>query len=195
MPDSALLVMDFQTGVVERFAGLAPTLLPVVARAADAARRAGVAVIYVRVGFRPGAPEVSRRNRVFAAVAAAGMDEDDPATAVHDALAPHPGDVVVTKRRVSAFAGSDLDVVLRALEVRELVLTGIATSGVVLSTVRQAADLDFELTVLRDGCADADPEVHRVLLDTVFPRQARVIDVDGWIASLAVPGGGRSVSP
>ncbi|MGA2932584.1 MAG: isochorismatase family protein, partial [Acidimicrobiales bacterium] len=90
------------------------------------------------------------------------------------------GDIVVTKRRVSAFAGSDLDVVLRARGARTLVLAGIATSGVVLSTLRQAADLDYGLVVLRDGCADADEEVHRVLLDKVFARQADVLTVDEW---------------
>jgi nicotinamidase-related amidase len=81
---------------------------------------------------------------------------------------------------VSAFAGSDLDVVLRAGEVRSLVLCGIATSGVVLSTVRAAADMDYELTVLADCCADGDPEVHRVLLEKVFPRQAAVLGVADW---------------
>jgi nicotinamidase-related amidase len=112
------------------------------------------------------------------------MADEDPVTQVHDALAPQPEDVVVTKRRVSAFAGSDLAVVLSSLDIRSLVLTGIATSGVVLSTLRQAADLDFELTVLRDGCADADPEVHHVLLDKVFPRQAAVIGADEWIGDI-----------
>jgi len=77
--------------------------------------------------------------------------------------------VVVTKRRVSAFTGSDLEVVLRADGMDRLVLAGIATSGVVLSTLRQAADLDYRLTVLADGCLDADPEVHRVLTEKVFP--------------------------
>jgi nicotinamidase-related amidase len=65
--------------------------------------------------------------------------------------------------------------------VDSLVLTGIATSGVVLSTLRQAADLDFRLTVVRDGCADSDPEVHRVLMDKVFPRQAKVVSASEWI--------------
>ncbi len=92
--------------------------------------------------------------------------------------------MVVVKKRVSAFTGSDLDVVLRSLEVGSLVLTGIATSGVVLSTLRQASDLDYELTVLHDGCADVDPEVHRVLLDKVFPRQASVLSVSEWIEQL-----------
>jgi nicotinamidase-related amidase len=95
---------------------------------------------------------------------------------------------VVTKRRVSAFAGSDLDFVLRAGGIDSLVLTGIATSGVVLSTLRQAADLDFELTVLSDACADGDEEVHRVLIEKVFPRQAAVITVADWAGGLAAGG-------
>jgi nicotinamidase-related amidase len=73
--------------------------------------------------------------------------------------------------------------------VDSLVLTGIATSGVVLSTLRHAADLDFGLTVLRDGCADADREVHRVLLEKVFPRQADVVTVDEWVERVVRPGG------
>lgn len=72
--------------------------------------------------------------------------------------------------------------ILRAQRVQTLVLAGIATSGVVLSTLRQAADMDYRLVVLRDGCADADEEVHRVLLDKVFPRQADVRTVDEWVA-------------
>jgi nicotinamidase-related amidase len=76
-------------------------------------------------------------------------------------------------------------VVLRAGGIEALALCGIATSGVVLSTLRQAADLDYGLTVLRDACADSDDEVHRVLLDKVFPRQAEVVDVAAWAASLA----------
>ena len=111
------------------------------------------------------------------------MGEHDPATQVHPAVSPHPGDVEVVKKRVSAFSGSDLDVVLRSLEVGSLVLTGISTSGVVLSTLRQAADLDYELTVLRDACADIDDEVHRVLLDKVFPRQATVVATDDWASA------------
>lgn len=93
--------------------------------------------------------------------------------------------VVVTKRRVSAFTGSDLDVVLRAGEIRHLVLCGIATSGVVLSTVREAADKDYRLTVLADLCADTDHEVHSVLMRKVFPRQAQVTSAAEWLASLA----------
>ncbi len=185
MTKPALLVMDVQNGIVERVTEEAESLLAALGRATSAARAAGVPVIYVRVAFRPGAPEISRRNKSFSALAGGGgMSDADPSTQIHPAVAPGPDDVVVTKKRVSAFTGSDLEVVLRGLEVDSLVLTGIATSGVVLSTVRQAADLDYELTVLRDACADAAPEVHRVLLDQVFPRQASVITTDEWVGQL-----------
>jgi len=107
---------------------------------------------------------------------------DRLATAVD--AAPLPGEVVVMKRRTSAFAGSDLAEVLRGGRIDTLVLTGIATSGVVLSTLRQAADLDYGLVVLADACADGDPEVHRALTTKVFPRQAEVSTVDEWVAGL-----------
>jgi nicotinamidase-related amidase len=185
MATAALLIMDVQIGIVDRYSEASAPLLAALVTATTAARSAGVPVIFVRVAFRPGSPEISGRNRTFSALAAAGgMGDDDPATQIHPAVTPQPNDVLLTKKRVSAFAGSDLDVVLRSLNVDSLVLAGIATSGVVLSTLRQAADLDYELTVLRDGCADADPEVHRVLLDKVFPRQATVIDVAAWVKSL-----------
>jgi len=182
MDAEVLLVMDVQRSIVERFAG-DPGYLTRLSGAVTAARAAGVPVVYVRVGFRPGHPEISPRNRTFSAVAGrGGFGEDSPQAEIHPSVAPAPGDLVVTKRRVSAFTGSDLAVVLRALGAGTLVLAGIATSGVVLSTVREAADLDFRLTVLSDGCLDADPEVHRVLTEKVFPRQADVCTIAEWTA-------------
>jgi nicotinamidase-related amidase len=182
---TALLVMDVQREIVERLGD--ERLLERVAAALAAARAAAIPVIFVRVAFRPGHPEVSSRNRTFAALRDAGRLSDGESTAVHPAVEPRPGEPVVTKRRVSAFAGSDLDTILRAGEITELVLCGIATSGVVLSTLRAAADLDYALTVLHDACADGDAEIHRVLTEKVFPRQADVLEVGAWAERLASP--------
>jgi nicotinamidase-related amidase len=104
----------------------------------------------------------------------------DESTEHHPYLVRGKGELVVTKSRVCAFSGSDLALILRAHDVDHLVLAGIATSGVVLSTVREAADLDYRLTMLEDVCLDSDDEVHRVLTHKVFPRQAEVISSSDW---------------
>jgi nicotinamidase-related amidase len=181
---TALLVMDFQTGIIGRLDSL--EVVDAAVRAVGAARAHSVNVIFVRVGFRPGYPEVSPANASFAALATSGADftESGPTTQLDPAFVPEPDEPVVLKRRVSAFAGSDLDVILRAQGVHTLVLAGISTSGVVLSTMREAADRDFRLVVLSDACADLDDEVHRVLTEKIFPRQGAVLTVDAWAATL-----------
>lgn len=179
---TALLVMDVQRGIVERY-GNPQDFLGRLARVIATARTAGIPVIYVTVRFREGYPEVSPRNRSFSALATAGnFVEGTSATEIHSAVEPEAGDVVVTKRRVGAFSGSDLEVVLRSQDIETLVLTGIATSGVVLSTVRAAADMDYRIVVLSDCILDRDEEVHRVLTTKVFPRQAEVLTAEDWMA-------------
>lgn len=71
-----------------------------------------------------------------------------------------PDEVVVSKRRVSAFTGTDLDILLRCYKSNHLIIAGLVTSGAVLSTIRQAQDMDFQITVLRDLRMDWDEEVH-----------------------------------
>jgi len=182
--------MDVQAGIVTRFAQTGD-FLKRINTAITAARAASIPVIYVVVAFRPGYPEISPRNKSFSAV----KQQQSPlqagmiTTEIHPAIAPQPADIVVTKRRVSAFSGSDLEVVLRAQGIAHLVLCGIATSGVVLSTLREAADKDYELTVLADCCVDSDEEVQRVLLSKVFPRQAEVVTVEAWSERLELEAG------
>jgi len=182
---TALLLMDFQAEVVPMFERAPPAMARAVELAA-AARAAGLAVIYVTVGFRPGYPEVSPRNATFAPIVQGNrMVLGTPGAEVASALRPAAGDVVVVKHRVSAFAGTDLEIVLRAKGIETLILSGVATSGVVLSTLRHAADADYRLIVVEDACADRDEEVHRVLTGKVFPRQATVTTTAEVVAALA----------
>ncbi len=181
---TALLIMDIQPAIMQMMGEGAAPLAEMLNRAIGAARKAGIPVIYVVVGFRKGFPEIGAGAApTFAAVAKSGMvGLEDPT--VDPSVAPLPGEMVITKRRVSAFAGSDLEVILRGHRIEHLVLTGIATSGVVLSTLRQAADMDYRLSVLSDACADRDVDVHSILMTKVFPRQAEVMTTAEWVAGL-----------
>ncbi len=186
---TALLVMDLQNGIVGRLPE--DVAAPLVERVADAvatARAAGVTIGFVRVALTDAdfdaLPEGSRVGQRFAGNRDA-MHADSPSTAVHDRVAPREGDVVVRKTRVGAFSTTDLADQLAARGVDTVVLSGISTSGVVLSTVRDAADRDLRIVVLEDGCADANPVVHDMLLSSVFPSQAdlvRVADLEALLA-------------
>lgn len=182
---TALLVMDYQTTIVA-MAPDAENLLARTKKLLDAARAKGVTVIHVVVQFREGYPEVSHRNQAFGMLKSSGrMIEGKAGTEIHAAVAPRAGEPIVTKRRVGAFSGSDLDCVLRAGGIETIVLAGISTSGVVLSTLRLAADLDYRIVVASDSCADPDEEVHRVLTEKIFARQARVVKGEDVIAVFA----------
>lgn len=182
---TALLVMDFQTLIVENFAEGKDELLARTARLIGAARKAGMMLIYVVVGFREGYPEISLHNPAFGPIRESGRFASGGAgTEIHPAVAPQRGEVVVTKHRVGAFLGTDLDMILRANGIGTLVLAGVATSGVVLSTVRHASDADYRLVVVSDCCSDRDAETHRVLTEKVFARQASVVTCDRALAAL-----------
>ena len=172
MGRTVLLLLDLQQGIFDRF-HIEPDYVQRVNDARSAAKQADVQTIYVTTSFQSGIPEVSSRNKMISLV---GFVEENDKVAVPADVARIEGEnIVVTKRRVSAFTGGDLEVVLRSLEADSLVLAGITTSGAVLSTLRQAADLDYRITVLEDLCLDPDPDIHRVLVNKVLTSHADVV--------------------
>jgi nicotinamidase-related amidase len=178
-----LLVMDYQPGVLARVPD-PDAQVARAARALESARAAGMHVGYVRVAFEPAeAAAVPPTSPAFAAIAQT-LPADSPQTHVDPRLAPHDGDVVVRKTRIGAFSTTDLAERLRERGVDTLVLAGVSTSGCVLSTLRDAFDHDYRLIVLSDGCADFDEEVHRVLVEKVFPRHAQVVTVAAFAEAL-----------
>ncbi|HTU81277.1 MAG TPA: cysteine hydrolase [Candidatus Acidoferrales bacterium] len=176
---TALLVMDYQSGIVARIPEAA-ALLEKAARAIAAARRHGARVAYVRVAFdEADANAIPASNKAFSRFGPMidAFRPDSPATQIDPRIAPQPEDILVRKTRVGAFSTTDLREQLTGAGITALILAGISTSGVVLSTVRDAADRDYRLFVVADACADPDPEVHRFLIDRIYPSQADVIDV------------------
>jgi nicotinamidase-related amidase len=174
---SALLLMDFQPAILGARPEAAPALAGAVA-ALELARRVDLQVVFVRVAFTPqDYGSVPDRNKTFAGIRERARTSDGSVEQdVHPDLARSDRDIVVTKTRVGAFSTTNLQQHLNARGIDTLVLGGVSTSGVVLSTVRDAADRDYRLLVLADCCWD-EAEVHEVLIGRVFPRQADVIDV------------------
>ncbi len=183
---TALLIADFYAAMMNTLPHAVERNVVEKTRALQhAARQAGILVCYSATVFRPGYIEVSDRNKTFSERKRSGQEAvSDPLQLIHSAVAPVEGEVVVGKHRVNALYGTDLDMVLRANAIDTLVILGYATSGVVLSTVRYAADLDYRLVVVEDCCADQDPEVHDFLTRRLFPRQAEVVSSADVIQAL-----------
>jgi nicotinamidase-related amidase len=184
---SAMLSLDLQTGIVSVYAPKKDDLIARARAILQQGRRAGLTVIHVKVGFRPGVPEIHPRNILLGAIKASPKHQQlfaGESGSIHAGVAAEDGDLVVTKSRVNAFAGTDLELVLRAKEIDTLVLFGIATSGVVLSTALHAADADYRVLIVKDCCADLDQSVHSCLIEKILPRYAAVISSDDFLRML-----------
>lgn len=183
---TALLIADFYAAMMSSIPhAVERQVVEHTQRLQQTARDARLFVCYCATVFRPGYVEISERNKTFRERKHSGqLAIADPVQLIHPAVLPVAGEVVVGKHRVNALYGTGLDLILRANNIETLIVLGYATSGVVLSTVRYAADADYRLVVVEDCCADQDPEVHNFLTRRIFPRQADVVTADEVIQAL-----------
>jgi nicotinamidase-related amidase len=178
---TALLTLDFQKGIFGFVPG-ADAIIPNASKAVEFARKKQFQIIHVGLGFSEGHPEIPDTESLFQRVKQNNLFVTGTASAEFHSSIIRAAELVVYKQRVGAFSENQLHLILRSRGIENLVLFGISTSGVTLSTLRRAFDLDFQCVVIKDGCFDADPEVHRVLTEKVFPAQATVVTVDAFIA-------------
>lgn len=183
--DTALLILDFQAGV-----GGQPYAKSAAQRAAaalKAGRAAGLPVVFSKVKFRAGYADIADSNKAFALIKMKNLFPPD-ASELISVLQPERDEIVVDKDRFCAFSGNDLREVLRSGGIKHLVMAGVATSGVILSTFTLAADEDYSITILSDACADPKASLHDELMSNLFPRSATVLTVNQWITSLPARG-------
>jgi nicotinamidase-related amidase len=182
---TAVLSMDCQAGIVSIYTRDGKDAFLIRATSVlNHARITGMTIIHVQVGFRHGLPEVSPRNALFGAIKSSEQHQQlfrEPHGTIPEAIAPQNDEIVITKHRVSAFAGTDLAMILRANEIDTLILYGIATSGVVLSTLIEAADADYRLAVISDCCADLDAPLHDCLIQRFFPTRGTVLSSEAFL--------------
>lgn len=179
---TALVVMHYQTDVLGLFPSVARTLLIHTRELCDAARAKGVGVYFANLRFQPGYPEVSPLNRNGQGIKRLGLFVDDEIAPELNRQANEP---LIIAHRASVFFGTDLQARLTARGIDSLIMAGIASTGVVLSSVAYASDADFRLYTVKDCCYDPDPVVHEHLFSTAFESRTTVLSLADALTLLA----------
>jgi nicotinamidase-related amidase len=170
MAHSMLLVMDMindlmhpdgpggQTYVVQ---GNEKGVVANIGTAIRRARKAGMPIAHVRIGFSPDYRECPEHSPVFAKARENGLFQLGTwGTKPHPDIAPQEGDFDIVKHRISPFYGTHLEPILRAQGVQRLILCGVSTNGVVQAAAREGHDRDYACVLLEDCCCGATPTEH-----------------------------------
>ena len=179
---TALLVMHYQTDITTLFPSVAPTLLANTRQLCDAARRTGIPVYFAKIHFSPDYPEVSPLNKNGQGIKQMGLFTDDE---ISPELGRRVNEPVIIAHRASVFFGTDLELRLSATGIDTLIMVGIASTGVMLSSIAYASDADFRLYTVKDCCYDPDPIVHEHLFATAFASRTTVLSLDEALTLLA----------
>ncbi|MGS0893833.1 isochorismatase family cysteine hydrolase [Burkholderia stagnalis] len=179
---TALVVMHYQTDILGLFPSVAPALLANTRKLCDAARVKGVSVCFANLRFSPGYPEVSPLNRNGQGIKRLGLFIDDRTS---PELGRQDHEPVIGAHRASVFFGTGLQARFAAQGVDTLIMVGIASTGVVLSSVAYASDADFRLYTVKDCCYDPDPVVHDHLFSTAFDSRSVVLSLAEALRLLA----------
>jgi nicotinamidase-related amidase len=193
--NTALLILDMQNELIDPkgkvgskgFANVVAEkkLIEKISTVASEMRARKLPVVFVRVGFEPGYIDViSRSARVAHLKEMKAMVIGEFGTEFPAALAPLPGELVVTKRAVNPFHNTNLLAWLMRNDVERVVLCGVYSHMVVDSTARHADDSGLIVTVLEDCCASPDPEVHRVEMEKILPVFGSVTTMSKFLGEL-----------
>ena len=175
---TALILCDFDNDIVHpdgKFAGWGfpqeaarRNVIPNSKKVLEATRRAGMPVIHVKVAFRPGMVGVPQNAALWQGAAQAeALVEGTWGAEIHDDVKPRDNEILVIKRRISAFYHTDLQLALAQLNVTTIILCGVATNYVVEGTARDAADAGYTVIVLEDCCSTLSEEAHQASINSL----------------------------
>lgn len=150
-------------------------------KAIKAARKNHIPIAHVKVGFSKSYLECPESSPIFSnAKKFKALELDTWATEFHELMDVKDQDYVITKHRISAFYNTDLECVLRANRINEIIIIGVATHMTVELTAREAHDRDYIVTVLEDACGDGDLETHITSINSI--RNIATVDlVMDWV--------------
>jgi nicotinamidase-related amidase len=171
---TAILTLDIQQGLLD-LAPDAQAVVPAAVQVTGYGREQDMLIIHVGIGFEPGYPEIPATSPLWGKLRDRGLFVKGSPSAQIPSTLRDASDTVLYKQRVSGFTETPLDMILRSKGIKTLVLMGISTSHIVFSTMRNAIEKDYACVIIRDGCYDTEQDVHDVLLEKVFAREATVM--------------------
>jgi nicotinamidase-related amidase len=146
--------------------------------ALEAARAAGITVVHVANAWREGHPDINPHAPWMREANTAGRSvEDTWGVEFFEPVAPHDGEFVVRKRAVSAFAGTELDRLLRVRGISTIALAGSITNFAVEGTARDASDRGYRVLILEDCCESVSDEWQDFSMTQILPLIAEVVAV------------------
>ena len=189
MAKIALLLIDVQKEVLDKNGTLcgdlpkvAATLLDAVRQLVTWAREYSIPVLWIRMAFRPGYVDASRSVRAAADEMAGRLIDGTWGAELVDGLGRLETDIVITKKRPSAFFGTDLHFVLQGLGVDRLIVAGTSTNWAVESTIRDADSLDYRVIVPREATGARVGELHEPALRSIASRYGEIKSLNEVLA-------------
>ncbi len=169
---SALIVIDMENGFINEesphcIAGAKKTI-PACIRAIETARSKGIPVFFVKRIYRYDGSDVELTR--YESWKSGGRSMGPASTGLNSAqvpegLKPLPGDYTIIKPRWSAFFHTELDLILRRLQVRTVILMGTTTPNCIRTTCYDANSLEYNVVVLEDCCSSMTDEIQRVNIE------------------------------
>jgi nicotinamidase-related amidase len=187
MTQSAILVIDMVRDFTDMEHGRVPNLpasqmVSTVADFVDRARALGALIIWVIDSHRAGKRDWELEN------VRGHCEEGTPGVELAPPLAPQPQDYVLTKRRYSAFVGTDLDLILRDNHIERVFLAGTKTNVCIRATATDAFERNYAVVVPRECVATDKPHLHEANLEDIGKYMGLVTSVDAALALLTESG-------
>jgi len=163
-------------------------MLDKLAKVINATRDAGMMVIYGNIITQPGYPKETDKTFKIplmsgfwkaGACAPGSWGAENPKE-----IKPQPTDIIVENPATDVFMHTDLDLILRAHGIYNLVLTGVATNWVINSTCRHGMEIGYNIIIIKDCCQSFNDEWHNFAVNVELPNLAQVVTMDEYLAAL-----------